>query len=396
MTRPRSLRPALQTLATLLRPAPLAVDRREQARAALGAALGLGLTALLCSLLAGAGPGGLAAPGALPWLVAPLGASAVLVFALPSSALAQPWAVIGGNTVSAAVGIAAVHAVAAPVPAAGLAVGAAIGLMFLLRCLHPPGGAMALLTVLTGMADPAFVLMPAALNSLLLVLAGVAWNRATGKRYPHPQGTPSPAAPPAAQRQAALDEAELDALLARHNEVLDAPRDLLLDLLRSARWQAHRRRLGALRCGDLMSRPPITVGLATPLDRAWALLRQHRIKALPVVDAGGVLVGIVTLADLVRDAESRGGRLPQADEAPRPVREVMSRQVRVASADRPLIELLPLFAQGGHHHLPIVGPGSRLLGILTQSDVVAALAETGPAQTPPRPEAGAAGSAGPA
>ena len=372
----------LTALWALLRPAPQAVDRRERLRAALGAAVGIGLSGLLCSLAVGAGPLGLG-PGL--WLVAPLGASAVLVFALPSSALAQPWAVVGGNTVSALVGVAAGQAIAAPVPAAALAVGAAIGLMLLLRCLHPPGGAMALLTVLIGMRDPAFALMPAALNSLLLVLAGTAWNHATGKRYPHPQGGAARPAAGAASSPDALDAAELEALLARHNEVLDAPRDLLLDLLRSARWQAHRRRLGALRCGDLMRRPPITVGLNTPLDAAWGLLRQHRIKALPVVDAGGTLVGIVTLADLVRDAEIRGTPLPRAGEPWRPVREVMSRQVRVASADRPLTELLPLFAQGGHHHLPIVGPGSRLLGILTQSDVVAALADAGPDGTPPRP-----------
>ena len=376
----------LTALWALLRPAPQAVDRRERLRAALGAAVGIGLSGLLCSLAVGAGPLGLG-PGL--WLVAPLGASAVLVFALPSSALAQPWAVVGGNTVSALVGVAAGQAIAAPVPAAALAVGAAIGLMLLLRCLHPPGGAMALLTVLIGMRDPAFALMPAALNSLLLVLAGTAWNHATGKRYPHPQGGPARPASAAAPSPDAQDAAELDALLARHNEVLDAPRDLLLDLLRSARWQAHRRRLGALRCGELMSRPPITVGLNTPLDAAWALLRQHRIKALPVVDAAGTLVGIVTLADLVRDAEARGAPLPQAGEPGRPVRDVMSRQVRVASAERPLIELLPLFAQGGHHHLPIVGPGSRLLGILTQSDVVAALADAGPEPggRPPRPGA---------
>lgn len=376
----------LTALWALLRPAPQAVDRRERLRAALGAAVGIGLSGLLCSLAVGAGPLGLG-PGL--WLVAPLGASAVLVFALPSSALAQPWAVVGGNTVSALVGVAAGQAIAAPVPAAALAVGAAIGLMLLLRCLHPPGGAMALLTVLIGMRDPAFALMPAALNSLLLVLAGTAWNHATGKRYPHPQGGPARPASAAAPSPDAQDAAELDALLARHNEVLDAPRDLLLDLLRSARWQAHRRRLGALRCGELMSQPPITVGLNTPLDAAWALLRQHRIKALPVVDAAGTLVGIVTLADLVRDAEARGAPLPQAGEPGRPVRDVMSRQVRVASAERPLIELLPLFAQGGHHHLPIVGPGSRLLGILTQSDVVAALADAGPepGDRPPQPGA---------
>ncbi|MFO1253495.1 MAG: HPP family protein [Inhella sp.] len=68
---------------------------RERARAALGALLGLLATALITAWLAPASP----------WLVAPLGASAVLVFAVPASPLAQPWAVLGGNGLSALLGV---------------------------------------------------------------------------------------------------------------------------------------------------------------------------------------------------------------------------------------------------------------------------------------------------
>jgi len=82
-------------------PAPLAIDSRERLRVVLGAALGLLLTAWVCQSLAAAWP----TPG-WPWLVAPMGATAVLVFVVPSSPMAQPWAAVVGNTVSAAVGIA--------------------------------------------------------------------------------------------------------------------------------------------------------------------------------------------------------------------------------------------------------------------------------------------------
>ena len=84
----------LETLATFARawiPGPTVVDARERLRAVAGAALGLLFTALICQLLAGPSASG-------NWLIAPLGASAVLVFALPASPLAQPWPVIGGNT----------------------------------------------------------------------------------------------------------------------------------------------------------------------------------------------------------------------------------------------------------------------------------------------------------
>src|SRR3546814_11714629 len=92
--------------------------------------------------------GGGGEAGGLPWLVAPLGASAVLVFAVPASPLAQPWPVIGGNLLSAAVGIFMGQVVGTPLIAAGMSAGAAIALMSLGRCLHPPGGACALLLAL--------------------------------------------------------------------------------------------------------------------------------------------------------------------------------------------------------------------------------------------------------
>src|SRR5690606_15479851 len=67
-----------------LKPRRMAVDARERWRAGLGALLGLLFTGLCCRWLQEAGMGSW-------WMVAPLGASAVLVFAVPASPLAQPW-----------------------------------------------------------------------------------------------------------------------------------------------------------------------------------------------------------------------------------------------------------------------------------------------------------------
>ena len=122
-------------------------------------------------------------------LVAPMGASAVLVFAVPASPLAQPWSVVGGNIVSAVVGMIAAALVPVPALAAGVAVGGAIIVMSMLRCLHPPGGAMALTVVLgsplLAPMGPWFPLLPVGLNSLALVLAAWAWHRVSGHSYPH-------------------------------------------------------------------------------------------------------------------------------------------------------------------------------------------------------------------
>jgi len=363
--------PALRRWLRALWPQPLSIDWHERLRVVVGAGLGILLTACLSQLLLShAGLAGQA------WLIAPLGASAVLVFAVPASPLAQPWAVVGGNTLSALVGVACVHAIGAPNWAAALAVGGAIALMLALRCLHPPGGASALLVALGGIGDPMFALHPVLLNSLLLVLAGMAYHHATGRPYPQ---RPAPALPPA-------EADDLEAVLARHNRVLDISREDLRALIEDTQLQAYQRRLADLRCGDIMSGPPITVGQRTPLHEAWQLFRSHRIKALPVVDAQSALLGIVTPADFLRAAEvsadaSFETRLRRLrDWARRPegrplqrVGQIMSRQVRVTRVDCHLADLVPLFGSSGHHHIPVLDAADQLVGIITQTDVVAAL-----------------------
>ncbi len=252
-----------------------------------------------------------------------------------------------------------------PALAAALAVSGAIAMMLALRCLHPPGGACALLTALTGVTDPAFALFPVLVNSLLLVAAALAYNRAT--RQPHP--LPQPAASAARDARDSTVDADLDAVIARYNEVLDINREDLKALLEDTQLRAYPRKLADIRCSDIMSRQVVTVNAATPLPAAQALIRQHRIKALPVVDTTGGIVGIVTPADFVRAA-------PTADS----IGQIMTRKVRVASANRHLVELIPLFGSSGHHHIPIIDADGRLTGIVTQSDVIAALCK--PIATP--------------
>lgn len=117
-------------------------------------------------------------------LMASMGATAVLIFAAPHGPLSQPWNVIGGHTVSAAIGI-SVHKLGIdPVIAGAIAVGLAITAIYYLQCLHPPGGATALIPILSGSAIDDygywFVLFPAGLGALLMVLAAIAYN------YPFP------------------------------------------------------------------------------------------------------------------------------------------------------------------------------------------------------------------
>lgn len=123
-------------------PKAVEVNNKERFRATIGALLGILITAILCFCFM--------ASQTVLFVIAPMGASAVLLFALPSSPLAQPWAVLVGNIVSAGVGVSCFLLIANVPLAAAVSVSTAIALMFVTRSLHPPGGAIALYAVLGG------------------------------------------------------------------------------------------------------------------------------------------------------------------------------------------------------------------------------------------------------
>lgn len=199
--------------------------------ACIGALAGISATALLCLWLIPSG-------AEVPLLMAPLGASAVLLFAVPASPLAQPWAVLGGNVVSALVGVAAARWLPGLPLAAGVAVGGAILAMSALRCLHPPGGAVALTAVIGGPAVAAmgfgFALMPVALNSVVLVGLGWAFHRFSGHSYPHRVET-------TAAGTAMIGAEDIDHALAEMGEAFDVAREDLDHLFAHAEAHARRR-----------------------------------------------------------------------------------------------------------------------------------------------------------
>lgn len=204
----------------------MTMQRLRWLTGALGAALAIALTGLAGWLAA-------SSSAALPWLVASMGASTVLIFIVPASPLAQPWPVAGGHLLAATVGLLARDQLPEPWLVAGLAVGLAIAGMSLARCLHPPAGGTALITALAAPGTPAnwlFLISPLAVNLAVLLTCGLVWNRLTGHSYPH-RAAPVPA--PAAWA-GHIEDADLDAVLASWDEQLDVSRDDLLALIHAA------------------------------------------------------------------------------------------------------------------------------------------------------------------
>ncbi|MBK6466210.1 MAG: HPP family protein [Rhodobacter sp.] len=331
---------------------------QEALRAGLGAALGLVVAGVVLHRLSG---------GAVPMLIAPFGATAFLIFAVPNSPLAQPWSVVVGSVASALVAVLAVHAVPAQLPAAALAVGGAVLAMAGLRAMHPPAGAVALLVVLT--ADPAalpgpgFALFPVAEGAALLVLCGVLWNRLTGRVYPFrqpaaqgPHGT-SDAAP---ERRLGLLPDDLQAILDRLRLSANLGAEDLGRALEAAEAEATARHLGALSAADVMSRDVVTVAPDTPEPEIAAAFMHYRFNTLPVQREDGSLAGLI----LDRNLIAADSALTAVD---------LAAPVVTLPPEAGLAELLALISDGRQQSVPIV-EGGKLVGIITRSDLIALMA----------------------
>jgi CBS domain-containing membrane protein len=353
-------------------PMPIVASKREKFYGCLGALVGLFFAEWICRVSLG---------GFNIWFIAPMGASAVLLFAVPSSPLAQPWALIGGNLFSALIGVMCARWIDNPGLAAGVAAALAIGAMFTFRCIHPPSGAVALTAVMGGPAIKAmgfhFVLLPVAVNSVALLLVALLFNNLLRRNYPHRAVDHSNrhlTKDLLPSERVGFNHADLEDVLKERGQLLDINQDDLEEILVQAELHAHRRRFGDIRCADIMSRDVVSAQPSTRLDQAWVLLAQHKVKALPVVDEHGELVGIVSLHDFFVNrhgpdaliaAPVRNGALC--------VKDVMTRHVISARPEQPIVELVSRFSDGGLHHLPVIDAQRHIVGMVTQSDLVAAL-----------------------
>ncbi|MBI4966996.1 MAG: HPP family protein [Rhodospirillales bacterium] len=144
--------------------------------------------AALGGLLALALVGALGEWSGLPMLAAPLGASAVLLFALPDSPLSQPINLIGGHGLATLLGLVLDHLLPPSGWSIALAVGLVIGLLGALRLMHPPAGADPILVMMLH-PDWSFLLTPVLAGAVTLVLVGLIVHRLPPRRiYPLPIG----------------------------------------------------------------------------------------------------------------------------------------------------------------------------------------------------------------
>ncbi|MEW5754664.1 MAG: HPP family protein [Pseudomonadota bacterium] len=331
----------------------------------------------------------------VPLLVASMGASAVLLFSAALSPMSQPWPLVMGHVLSAAAGVTAAQYIADVVVASAAAVALSVLAMYLFRCLHPPGAAAALAAVLGDDKIHAmgyqFLITPVLINVAILMLLAVLINRVIFKR-------PYPALPVEAKdnihhhddlkplARMGLRQEDLRHALREMNAYLDISEQDLNKIYQFASMHAYQRRMGEIRCADIMSTDIITVEYDTEVEEVWALLRYHKVATLPVIDRQRRVIGTVSLVDILKHADLKsyqdfGERLQRfirrtpghTTEKPEVAGHIMTKPVITASHTMHIAELVPLLSDRGLHHIPIVDEERRLVGMITQSDLIAAL-----------------------
>lgn len=323
---------------------------------------------------------------AYPIIVASMGASAVILFIIPHSPLAQPWSFLGGQVVSAIIGVSCALWFGNIALASACAVGGSIFAMLLLRCLHPPGAATAIAPILVG--DPihamgyGFVLIPVSLNVMIMLAMVIVINRwLLGHDYP----TISDNGNKPAQKTGISNQDVKQALKSMDTFVDVSPRDLQ-KLLVDAEARSFKRFKGNITCADIMVSDVPAVEYGTDVEEAWMIMHKQKLKAMPVIDRARRVIGIITWNDFFKFVDLGAyesfqdrfrafiRRTPDVStDKPESVGHMMTSSVTVLPEDAHIADLISLMSTQGYRQIPIINNEKRLVGMIYQADLIAAL-----------------------
>ena len=329
-------------------------------------------------------------------LVASLGASSVIIFAIPNSPVAQPWACWGGHVISAVTGVTVGLLFPDLIYAAALAVGISTLLMFLLRCLHPPGAATALAPIVADeqLADLGynFVLIPVGLNITILLILALIINRwILNRDYPSGSRTRTSQQQFIDQESIVLShvgilDQDLKTAVAQHSSFIDVTSQDLALLFNQMEALSFQRKQRGMLCRDIMVTDIPSVEFGTDIESAWSLLHTQLLRALPVLDGTGRVIGIVTRNDFLKvidlmpyvSFQQRFQTFIQKlgllhSDKPEAVGQIMTNDIVVISGDEPIASLIPLMTEQLHKQIPVVDNQNRLLGIVYSNTLIAAI-----------------------
>ena len=330
----------------------------------------------------------------LPWVVASMGASAVLLFAVPKGPLSQPWSFVAGHLFSAFIGISVARLITDPVMASSVAVSLAIFVMYLTRSLHPPGGATALTAVVGGSAITElgywYMLTPIALNLIVMLIWALIINNLMPNRC-YPNGIKN------INKQRIIDEtiglkrpnmihrSDLHEALTEMDVFVDVSEDDLNKIFNLSLMHTHKKKMGEILCRDIMTTNVISVEYDTDVEQVWKLLIENRVHAFPVIDRAGYVLGVISMDDFLNQiiVNSNSNIITQLHDfilktnashtdKPECAGHLMSKPAITISENQHILDLYELFYSHNIHHLPVVNNDNKLCGIITPKDLLLA------------------------
>ena len=324
-----------------------------------------------------------------PIIVASMGASAVILIFVPHSPLAQPWPFVGGHLVSAVIGVACAQWLVDITLASACAVGGSILAMLLLRCLHPPGAATALTPILANHTisalDYGFVLTPVGLNVVIMLIMAIVINRWV-LQFEYPISFSNKNKPTKAIQQTGISNQDLKYALEKMDMFMDVSPDDLRKLLTDAEAHSFKRFKGNIRCADIMVRDVLTAEYGTEVEEAWKIMHKQKLKAMPVIDRAKRVIGIITWNDFFKFIDMSAHesfqdkfrafirRTPAlSTDKPESVGHIMTAPVTVLAETTHIVILVSLMSTQGFRQIPIVNSENRLVGMVYQANLIAAL-----------------------
>lgn len=330
----------------------------------IGALLGLALSSLISWWVLG---------DINAWYIAPMGASSVLLFAVPASPLAQPWNMVVGNSIAGMIGVTCALYIPNLTEAFSVAVGLSIILMMTTDSLHPPSGAVAITAVLGGdvvhQLGYHFIFYPVLLNSLLLLVIAIGFNRLLGKQYPNVAQINQRSKDPTPTQKVTIQPQDIQDVLEHQTELLDISEYDLQKIILEAQEIANSRSINHYVCQDIMTKDVIVLHGEDDIHEALDKFKHVNLMSLPVVNAQEILVGTLALYEVVEWFKRAAD--PKATWEHR-VRNIMNPKVVTVQPLQPIQDLVPYFVERSFNYIPVVEK-QHLVGIISRADMIAVL-----------------------
>jgi len=367
----------------LLVPEKSTVTNKEMLVAAGSAFFGLVLLAYTSSLFI-SGPG-------LPILVASMGAATVLLFAAPASPMSKPWAFIGGQFVSALIGVTCYKTIHDFTLSVALAVSLSMFVMHYLRCLHPPGGATALAAIIGGPEIHAlgysFVIAPVGINILILFIISLTINETIYRRK-HLLSSRDRDGPllAAVKGLTPFSNIDLTAALRDLDTYIDVSHGDLKEIFSLALVHSKIRGTKDVYCKDIMQKNPVTFEFGSELEETWLGLCNNNLTAAPVIDKGNNLSGLIDISNFIDNANIFDDR-PLAQrlvklitqtpgfnsDKPEVAGQIMLTEVNTVNENDPIDKLMDLFSTTDVRLVPVLNNNKKLVGTINKTDLVNSL-----------------------